>query len=69
MCRSPHRIGYFKAGPALDGTFCGNSSVSKIIKSFNCFFHSYCNKKILLTKGSLWVLIVKNLRKTLSFSF
>ncbi|XP_042241470.1 uncharacterized protein LOC121879048 isoform X2 [Homarus americanus] len=26
MCRSPNRIGYFKAGPALDGTFCGNSS-------------------------------------------
>ncbi|XP_066973867.1 uncharacterized protein [Macrobrachium rosenbergii] len=24
MCRSPHRIGYFKAGPALDGTYCGN---------------------------------------------
>nr|XP_053648311.1 A disintegrin and metalloproteinase with thrombospondin motifs 18-like [Cherax quadricarinatus] len=26
MCRSPNRIGYFKAGPALDGTFCGNKS-------------------------------------------
>ncbi|XP_071533227.1 A disintegrin and metalloproteinase with thrombospondin motifs adt-1-like isoform X2 [Panulirus ornatus] len=26
MCRSPNRIGYFKAGPALDGTFCGNNS-------------------------------------------
>ncbi|XP_068218497.1 LOW QUALITY PROTEIN: A disintegrin and metalloproteinase with thrombospondin motifs 10-like [Palaemon carinicauda] len=26
MCRSPHRIGYFKAGPALDGTYCGKES-------------------------------------------
>ncbi|XP_037772688.1 uncharacterized protein LOC119568305 [Penaeus monodon] len=26
MCRSPHRIGYFKAGPALDGTYCGAES-------------------------------------------
>ncbi|XP_042863125.1 uncharacterized protein LOC122247686 [Penaeus japonicus] len=26
MCRSPHRIGYFKAGPALDGTYCGSES-------------------------------------------
>ncbi|XP_076034789.1 uncharacterized protein LOC143021271 [Oratosquilla oratoria] len=26
MCRSPNRIGYFKAGPALDGTFCGDGS-------------------------------------------
>ncbi|KAK4321283.1 hypothetical protein Pmani_007920 [Petrolisthes manimaculis] len=26
-CQSPNRIGFFKAGPALDGTFCGNNKV------------------------------------------
>ncbi|XP_067122719.1 A disintegrin and metalloproteinase with thrombospondin motifs adt-1-like [Centruroides vittatus] len=29
LCKSPNRIGYYSAGPALDGTFCGSKNWCK----------------------------------------
>ena len=32
LCKTPQRIGYYAAGPALEGTFCGGKKVSNVQK-------------------------------------
>lgn len=33
QCKTPHRSGFYYAGPALEGTNCGNGKVQKFINS------------------------------------
>lgn len=37
QCKTPHRSGYYHAGPALDGTECGRGKVITLSNTFNHF--------------------------------